>query len=41
MHAQWLEHFSPEQFLIVRLEDYDKDPKAYMVEAHCILLAVQ
>lgn len=28
---KWLEHFKPEQFLILRLEDYDLDPKAYMV----------
>lgn len=27
---KWLEHFRPSQFLVVRLEDYDKDPKAYM-----------
>jgi Sulfotransferase domain len=27
---KWLEHFAPEQFLITRLEDYEKDPKAYM-----------
>ena len=28
---KWLEHFPPERFLIMRLEDYDLDPKAYMV----------
>ena len=27
---KWLEHFPPEQFLILRLEDYDSDPRAYM-----------
>lgn len=40
-NAQWLEHFSPDQFLIVRLEDYDADPKAYMVwrSLHFFLLS--
>lgn len=27
---KWLEHFPPSQFLVVRLEDYDSQPKAYM-----------
>jgi hypothetical protein len=27
---KWLEHFSPDQFLVVRLEDYEQDPRAYM-----------
>ena len=27
---KWLEHFAPDQFLITRLEDYERDPKAYM-----------
>ena len=29
-YEKWLEHFPPSQFLVVRLEDYDVDPKAYM-----------
>lgn len=28
--AKWLEHFPPSQFLVLRLEDYEADPKAYM-----------
>ena len=27
---KWLEHFKPSQFLIVRLEDYEKNPRNYM-----------
>ena len=27
---KWLEHFAPSQFLVLRLEDYDTDPKTYM-----------
>ena len=27
---KWLEHFTPDQFLILRLEDYDTDPRAHM-----------
>ena len=27
---KWLEHFKPDQFLIMRLEDYEEDPKKYM-----------
>jgi ankyrin repeat protein len=27
---KWLEQFSPEQFLVVRLEDYEKNPREYM-----------
>ena len=27
---KWLEHFDPSQFLIVRLEDYEADPRGYM-----------
>jgi len=27
---KWLEHFSPDQFLVVRLEDYATDPQGYM-----------
>ena len=27
---KWLEHFSIDQFLILRLEDYDDDPASYM-----------
>ena len=27
---KWLEHFAPEQFLVVRLEDYEADPRGYM-----------
>jgi hypothetical protein len=23
---KWLEHFAPEQFLVLRMEDYDADP---------------
>ncbi len=29
-YLKWLEHFPPNQFLFVRLEDYDNDPKEYM-----------
>lgn len=27
---KWLEHFSLSQFLVIRLEDYDENPKEYM-----------
>lgn len=27
---KWLEHFPPDQFLVVRLEDYELDPRPYM-----------
>ena len=27
---KWLEHFPPEQFLVVRLEDYEADPRGYL-----------
>ena len=27
---KWLEHFAPDQFLVVRLEDYEADPHSYM-----------
>eukprot|EP01039_Chlorochromonas_danica_P003690 gene3690-4037_t len=27
---RWVEHFDPEQFLILRLEDFESDPLAYM-----------
>ena len=27
---KWLEHFSLSQFLVIRLEDYDDNPKEYM-----------
>eukprot|EP01038_Epipyxis_sp_PR26KG_P007166 gene7166-9769_t len=27
---KWLEHFSPDQFLILRLEDFSTNPKAYL-----------
>eukprot|EP00605_Chrysophyceae_sp_TOSAG23-4_P001429 GSChrysophyteH1.ASY1.ANO1.1557.1 assembled CDS len=29
-YLKWLEHFSPQSFLLMRLEDYDIDPLAYM-----------
>eukprot|EP01038_Epipyxis_sp_PR26KG_P008159 gene8159-11043_t len=28
---KWLEHFSPDQFLVLRLEDYSTNPKAYLM----------
>ena len=28
--AKWLEHFPPSQFLVLRLEDYEADPKSYL-----------
>lgn len=28
---KWLEHFPLEQFLVLRLEDYDSDPRSYMI----------
>ena len=34
---KWLEHFPPSQFLVVRLEDYDKDPRAYMEKIFAFL----
>ena len=27
---KWIEHFTPDQFLVVRLEDYALNPRAYM-----------
>ena len=27
---KWLEHFTPDQFLVVRLEDYELNPRQYM-----------
>ncbi len=29
---KWLEHFDMEQFLVVRLEDYDLDPQGYLLK---------
>jgi hypothetical protein len=34
---KWLEHFAPSQFLVVRLEDYDTDPKTYMEQVFTFL----
>lgn len=34
---KWLEHFSPQQFLVLRLEDYEADPKAYMKRVYDFL----
>jgi hypothetical protein len=27
---KWIEHFAPEQFLVMRMEDYDKNPKEHL-----------